>query len=299
MKKSDNKKLDPKDINTSAIINKSKCFRDVKLNLPKCRAAMISILQATAIGVRFTDKEQTELFFSLTQLMHQQDVYIHRLLESDMKSHFLFDNKYVERGKMICLEENEGDIVRPWLSISYKLPFTYLCRKKEYAFDAGLEYVVNEDYNVIRFYLSDISYNCILWDDIVKDNLLKQIPARWQKGKDENCDIYMGFEVDNSFEEEKSAFVILNGSVVVQLRAGCERPSASSTSSSPARHSSSASARMSCRCPATGFFTDASNTLRSLFTATYSDRPTKAMAVWLPAASANRTICSSICGVSR
>ena len=81
MKKSENKRqTDPKDINTSAIINKSKCFRDVKLNLSKCRAAMISILQATAIGVRFTDKEQTELFFSLTQLMHQQDVYIHRLL---------------------------------------------------------------------------------------------------------------------------------------------------------------------------------------------------------------------------
>ena len=39
--------------------------------------------------------------------------------------------------------------------------------------------------------------------NVDKDNLLKQIPARWQKGKDENCDIYMGFEVDNSFEEEK------------------------------------------------------------------------------------------------
>lgn len=80
MKKNDSKRQDPKDINTSAIINKSRVFRDVTLNLPKCRAAMISILQATAIGVRFSDKEQTELFFSLTQLMHNQDTYIHRLL---------------------------------------------------------------------------------------------------------------------------------------------------------------------------------------------------------------------------
>lgn len=79
-KKEGTKVVDPKDVNTSAIINKSRVFRDVTLNLSKCRAAMISILQATAIGVQFTDKEQTELFFSLTQLMHNRDTYIHRLL---------------------------------------------------------------------------------------------------------------------------------------------------------------------------------------------------------------------------
>ncbi|EAX97477.1 Nonclathrin coat protein gamma - like protein, putative, partial [Trichomonas vaginalis G3] len=79
-KKAGAKSTDPKDINTSAIINKSRVFRDVTLDLSKCRAAMIAILQATAIGVQFTDKEQTELFFSLTQLMHNQDPYIHRLL---------------------------------------------------------------------------------------------------------------------------------------------------------------------------------------------------------------------------
>ena len=171
-------------------------MQELSLLNKKCLTNMPMMLDIIAITTNNLKKSFDSVYDNIK-------IYIQRLLESDMKSHFLFDNKYVERGKMICLEENEGDIVRPWLSISYKLPFTYLCRKKEYAFDAGLEYVVNEDYNVIRFYLSDISYNCILWDDIVKDNLLKQIPARWQKGRDENCDIYMGFEVDNSFEEEK------------------------------------------------------------------------------------------------
>ena len=33
MKKKETTKLEAKDINTSAIINKSKCFRDVSLNL--------------------------------------------------------------------------------------------------------------------------------------------------------------------------------------------------------------------------------------------------------------------------
>jgi len=80
MKKKEGNKLDPKDVNTTSIVNKCKVFRDVTLNLPKCRAAMISILQATALGVDFTEKEHTELFFSLTQLFHSPDSYIHRLL---------------------------------------------------------------------------------------------------------------------------------------------------------------------------------------------------------------------------
>ena len=80
MKKKETSKFDPKDINTTAIVNKSKVFRDVTLNLSKVRAAMISILQANAIGVEFNQKERTELFFSLTQLFHNQDTYVHRLL---------------------------------------------------------------------------------------------------------------------------------------------------------------------------------------------------------------------------
>ena len=142
-------------------------MQELSLLNKKCLTNMPMMLDIIAITTNNLKKSFDSVYDNIK-------IYIQRLLESDMKSHFLFDNKYVERGKMICLEENEGDIVRPWLSISYKLPFTYLCRKKEYAFDAGLEYVVNEDYNVIRFYLSDISYNCILWDDIVKDNLLNK-----------------------------------------------------------------------------------------------------------------------------
>lgn len=73
-------KIERKEINTSAIVQKTKAFREVTLNLGKCREAMISILQACAQNASFTEKERQELFFSLTQLFHNRDKYIHRLL---------------------------------------------------------------------------------------------------------------------------------------------------------------------------------------------------------------------------
>jgi coatomer protein complex subunit gamma len=73
-------KPEKKEINTSAIVHKSKAFREVTLDMKKCRQAMIAILQALAQDARFTERERTELFFSLTQLFHNKDRYIHRLL---------------------------------------------------------------------------------------------------------------------------------------------------------------------------------------------------------------------------
>jgi coatomer protein complex subunit gamma len=73
-------KVERKEINTSAIVHKSRAFRDVTLDLKKCRLAMISILQALAQDASFSERERTELFFSLTQLFHSKDRYIHRLL---------------------------------------------------------------------------------------------------------------------------------------------------------------------------------------------------------------------------
>lgn len=73
-------KVERKDVNTSAIVHKSFVFREVSLNLGKCRSAMIAILQALAQDASFTERERTDLFFSLTQLFHSKDQYIHRLL---------------------------------------------------------------------------------------------------------------------------------------------------------------------------------------------------------------------------
>lgn len=73
-------KIERKDITTSSVVYKCRVFRDVQLNLSKCRNAMISILQAFSQDARFTEKDRTELFFSLTQLFTSKDSYIHRLL---------------------------------------------------------------------------------------------------------------------------------------------------------------------------------------------------------------------------
>ncbi|OHS96016.1 hypothetical protein TRFO_10188 [Tritrichomonas foetus] len=73
-------KIERKDVMTSSVVQKCRVFRDVPLNLPKCRTAMISILQAFSQDAHFTEKDRTELFFSLTQLFTSRDHYIHRLL---------------------------------------------------------------------------------------------------------------------------------------------------------------------------------------------------------------------------
>jgi hypothetical protein len=66
-------KVEKKEVNTSAIVHKSRAFRDVTLDLKKCRLAMISILQALAQDASFSERERTGLF-------HSKDRYIHRLL---------------------------------------------------------------------------------------------------------------------------------------------------------------------------------------------------------------------------
>ncbi|KAK8882433.1 hypothetical protein M9Y10_045075 [Tritrichomonas musculus] len=73
-------KIEKQDISTSTVVQKCRVFRDVPLNLSKCRNAMISILQAFSQDAQFSEKDRTELFFSLTQLFTSKDSYIHRLL---------------------------------------------------------------------------------------------------------------------------------------------------------------------------------------------------------------------------
>lgn len=69
-----------KKLTTTTVVNRCRVFRDVTLNPSKCRTAMISILQAISQNAKFNEKERTEIFFSLTQLFHSTDTYIHRLL---------------------------------------------------------------------------------------------------------------------------------------------------------------------------------------------------------------------------
>lgn len=74
------KKHESRELTANMVVSRARVFRDIKLIPEKCRVALITILQAFSQGVQFTDREQTELFFSLTQLFHSSDAYIHRLL---------------------------------------------------------------------------------------------------------------------------------------------------------------------------------------------------------------------------
>ena len=103
---------------------------------------------------------------------------------------------------MKCLDQNDNFNACPQLTISYNLPFTYSCRKKIYAFDAGWEYFASEKCNKIQFYLYDASNTFSILDNVTISNMLEQIPDLWQKGKDENG-IYMELNIDTSFTEEK------------------------------------------------------------------------------------------------
>ena len=107
-----------------------------------------------------------------------------------------------ENGKIDCLRQDGNPYMCPQLRITYLLPFTYLCRKKTFAFDVHWEYFADEKTNRLRFYLSDASDNCWVFDNAIKDNLLEHVPDLWQKGKDEDG-IYMELNIDESFTEEK------------------------------------------------------------------------------------------------
>ena len=73
-------RIDRKDVLTSTVVFKCRAFRDVPLNLPKCKSAMKEILHSLSQGVQFSERDKTELFFSLTQLFTSQEPGMHRLL---------------------------------------------------------------------------------------------------------------------------------------------------------------------------------------------------------------------------
>lgn len=117
-------------------------------------------------------------------------------------SFYQFDEKSAEQGLVSCFEQEDNDVIYPELTIFYKLPFVYYYRRKVYAFNAGWEYISNEECNKIQFYLYDVSNACTLMNDEIINSLLEHIPNSWQKDEDENG-IYMELNIDTSFSEEK------------------------------------------------------------------------------------------------
>ena len=98
---------------------------------------------------------------------------------------YQFDENLVRQGLISCLEQESDNIIYPKLTLTYELPFTYYHRKKVYAFDAGWEYLANEECNKIQFYLRDASNVCTIIDAVMISSLLEQI------------------NIDASFTEEK------------------------------------------------------------------------------------------------
>lgn len=172
-------------------------MQELSLLSKKCLANMSMLLDVIATTV----EEMKEM---LSPAYNNMRIFLINELEATGNSCFQFDkNKtYIKNGTVKCLEQDDKVQACPQLTITYNLPFTYSCRKKIYAFDAGWEYIVNEKYNKIQFYLYDASNTFSLLENTTISNLLEQIPNSWQKGEDENG-IYMELEIDTSFTEEK------------------------------------------------------------------------------------------------
>lgn len=170
-------------------------MQEISLLSEKCLANMSMLLDVLAMTINNVKEIMSPAYSNIK-------TFIVNELETTGSSCYQFDEKFAEQGLISCLEQGNNNIICPKLTLTYKLPFTYYHRKKEYAFDAGWEYLANEEYNKIQFYLYDASNACTLMDDVIINSLLEQIPNSWQKGEDENG-IYMELNIDKSFTEEK------------------------------------------------------------------------------------------------
>lgn len=171
-------------------------MQEISLLSKKCLANMPMLLDVLAMTINNVKE-------ILSPAYNNTKAFLINELETTGNSCFQFDeNKtYIKNGIVKCLEQDDKVQTCPQLTITYNLPFTYSCRKKIYAFDAGWEYLANEKYNKIQFYLYDVSNTFSILDNTTIGNLLEQIPNSWQKGEDENG-IYMELEIGTSFTEE-------------------------------------------------------------------------------------------------
>lgn len=169
-------------------------MQELSLLSKKCLVNMPMMLDAITVTI----DDMKKLLSS-----NYEDVrcFIERELGIVGASCFQFDEKFVEQGVISCLEISDNCIC-PRLAITYNIPFTYSYRKREYAFDAGWEYIANEENNMVRFFLSDASNGCSIWDDVLQDNLITQITDIWQKDKQDGM-ICMILKMDETFNEEK------------------------------------------------------------------------------------------------
>ena len=171
-------------------------MQEISLLSKKCLANMPMLLDVLAMTINNVKE-------ILSPAYNNTKAFLINELTVTGNSCYQFDeNKtYIKNGIVKCLEQDDKVQTCPQLTITYNLPFTYSCRKKIYAFDAGWEYLANEKYNKIQFYLYDVSNTFSILDNTTIGNLLEQIPNSWQKGEDENG-IYMELEIGTSFTEE-------------------------------------------------------------------------------------------------
>lgn len=170
-------------------------MQEISLLSKKCLANMPMLLDVLAMTINNVKE-------ILSPAYNNTKAFLINELMATGNSCYQFDEKFAMQGLISCLEQESDNIIYPKLTLTYKLPFTYYYRKKEYAFDAGWEYLSNEECNKIQFYLSDVSKACTLMNNVMVSSLLEQIPNSWQKGEDENG-IYMELTIDASFTEEK------------------------------------------------------------------------------------------------
>ena len=170
-------------------------MQEISLLSKKCLANMPMLLDVLAM----TMNNVKEI---LSPAYNNTKTFLINELTATGNSCYQFDEKFAMQGLISCLEQESDNIIYPKLTLTYKLPFTYYHRKKEYAFDAGWEYLANEECSKIQFYLRDASNACTIIDAVMISSLLEQIPDLWQKGEDENG-IYMELNIDTSFTEEK------------------------------------------------------------------------------------------------
>ena len=170
-------------------------MQEISLLSKKCLANMPMLLDVLAMTINNVKE-------ILSPAYNNTKAFLINELTVTGNSCYQFDEKFAMQGLISCLEQESDNIIYPKLTLTYKLPFTYCYRKKEYAFDIGWEYLSNEECNKIQFYLSDVSNACTLMNNVMVRSLLEQIPNSWQKGEDENG-IYMELTIDASFTEEK------------------------------------------------------------------------------------------------
>jgi coatomer subunit gamma len=67
-------------LNKSTLMQESRAFNDVKLDVPKCQTILCKIIYLLNQGETFTENEAVEIFFNVTKLFNCPDTKLRRLV---------------------------------------------------------------------------------------------------------------------------------------------------------------------------------------------------------------------------